>query len=215
MSRASTYPHSENQGTEAPIPRVLSPPIKTRVILNADEIRRAIVRIAHEILERTEGASDVILVGLYHEGIPLAERLASHIQSVERRTIPIGRLDYSTFRDDIHERGPFISPGPTDIPTDVTNRTVILVDDVLHTGRTVRAALDALIKHGRPAKIQVAVLIDRGHRELPIRADYVGKNLPTRRDEWAVVHLRELQGIDQVLLLREADVSSYREECLH
>lgn len=174
-----------------------------RVILTPDEMRRAIARIAHEILERTEGAGDVVLVGLYAEGIPLAQRLAALILAFEGRDVPIGRLDFSEHRDDVREKGPFPAMGPTILPGDITGKTVVLVDDVLYTGRSVRAALDALLTHGRPCRVQCAVLIDRGHRELPIRADYVGKNVPTGSDEWVEVHLQELHGHDSVLLMRD------------
>jgi pyrimidine operon attenuation protein / uracil phosphoribosyltransferase len=176
-----------------------------RVILSTEEMRRAIARIAHEILERTDGAQDVVLVGLYAEGIPLAERLASFIRAFEQREVPVGRLDFSNHRDDVRDKGPFPALGPTVLPDDLADMTVVLVDDVLYTGRSMRAALDALLAHGRPARVQCAVLIDRGHRELPIRADYVGKNVPTGGDEWVEVQLTELHGQDRVLLMREGD----------
>lgn len=178
-------------------------PCQGRIILNPDEMRRAIARIAHEILERTAGAHDAILVGLYAEGIPLAERLAGFIHSFEGIEVPVGRLDFSAFRDDVREKGPFPVMGSTDIPTNLSGKTVILVDDVLFTGRSLRAGLDALFAHGRPARVQAAVLVDRGHRELPLRADYVGKNLPTASDEWVQVLVSELHGQDAVLLMRE------------
>ena len=174
-----------------------------RVILTADEMRRAVARIAHEILERTEGAHDVVLVGLYAEGIPLAERLAAYIHAFEGSDVPVGRLDFSEHRDDVREKGPFPTMGPTVLPGDITGKTVVLIDDVLYTGRSMRAALDALLAYGRPCRVQCAVLIDRGHRELPIRADYVGKNVPTGSDEWVEVHVKELHGQDSVLLMRD------------
>jgi pyrimidine operon attenuation protein/uracil phosphoribosyltransferase len=176
---------------------------RARVILNADEMRRAIARIAHEILERTDGARDVVLVGLYAEGIPIAKRLAAHIRAFEGRDVPVGRLDFSAFRDDVRDKGPFPAPGPTELPESLAGMTVILVDDVLYTGRSLRAALDALFAHGRPARVQAAVLVDRGHRELPLRADYIGKNLPTASDEWVQVQVAELHGQDAVVLVRE------------
>ncbi len=175
---------------------------QARLILSEDEIRRALTRIAHEILERTDGARETVLVGLYIEGVPLAERLAAAIQAFEGIAVPVGRLDFSAHRDDVHAKGPFPVPGPTIFPADITGRTVVLVDDVLYTGRSLRAALDALFTFGRPARVQAAVLVDRGHRELPIRADYVGKNVPTGRDEWISVLLRELHGQDGVYLAR-------------
>jgi pyrimidine operon attenuation protein / uracil phosphoribosyltransferase len=178
-----------------------------RPLLTADEVRRAIARIAHEILERTDGAHDVILVGLYHEGIPIAQRLAKFIREYEDIDVPVGSLDFTPHRDDKHEKGPFPPLGPTDLPT-ITNHTVIIVDDVLCTGRTLRAALDALMNFGRPSRVQAAVLIDRGHRELPVRADYVGKNVPTGHDEWVIVRLQELHGEDRVVLLRDSGRAS-------
>jgi pyrimidine operon attenuation protein / uracil phosphoribosyltransferase len=176
---------------------------QARVIMSAEEMRRAIARIAHEILEHTGGAQDAILVGLYPEGIPLAERLARYILAFEGREVPIGRLDISAFRDDVRERGPFDPLGPTILPDSLTGMTVVLVDDVLYTGRSLRAALDALLAHGRPARVQAAILVDRGHREMPVRPDYIGKNVPTARDEWISVQLEELHGRDAVVLVRE------------
>lgn len=180
-------------------------PVIARVILDPDEMRRAIARIAHEILERTGGAHDVILVGLYAEGIPMAERLAAFIKSYEQIEVPVGCLDFSAHRDDTREKGPFAPSGPTLLPEVIDGKTVILVDDVLYTGRSIRAALDALFAHGRPGRVQAAVLVDRGHRELPIRADYVGKNVPTGSDEWVMVQFQELHGQDGVVLLREGN----------
>ena len=186
-------------------PTNTSPPpnLQGRIILDLAEMRRAIARIAHEILERTGGAEDVVLMGLYAEGVPLAERLAAFMQTFEAIQVPVGRLDFSQHRDDVRARGPFPAIGPTVVPVDITGRTIILVDDVLYTGRSLRAALDALFAFGRPSRVQAAVLIDRGHRELPIRADYVGKNVPTGRDEWVRVLLQELHGEDGVYLIRE------------
>jgi pyrimidine operon attenuation protein/uracil phosphoribosyltransferase len=181
-----------------------------RVILTDDEMRRAIARIAHEILERTNGARDAMLVGLYVGGVPLAERLATTIHAIEGIAVPVGAVDFTPFRDDLRERGPLPELGSTVLPDAITGATVVLVDDVLCTGRSMRAALDALLQHGRPARVQVAVLIDRGHRELPIRADYVGKNVPTGRDEWVAVHLRELHGHDCVRLVREGERADVR-----
>jgi pyrimidine operon attenuation protein / uracil phosphoribosyltransferase len=161
------------------------------------DLKRAITRIAHEIVERNHGADDLVIVGLYTRGVAVARRLAEAIASFEGVEVPVGALDVSFYRDDIGLRP--VSPlGPTEVPVDVTGRVVVLVDDVLFTGRTVRAALDALVDFGRPRAVQLAVLVDRGHRELPIRADYVGKNLPTKWDEDVRVHLTEVDGDDGI-----------------
>ncbi|MDQ6927116.1 MAG: bifunctional pyr operon transcriptional regulator/uracil phosphoribosyltransferase PyrR [Actinomycetota bacterium] len=150
--------------------------------MNADDLRRAITRIAHEIVERNQGLDSVVLVGLQTGGVPLAARLAETLTQVEGVDVPVGTLDVAFYRDDIGLR-PVMPEAVTDIPFDLTGSVVILTDDVLFTGRTVRAALDALKDYGRPRAVQLAVMVDRGHRELPIRPDYVGKNLPTRIDE--------------------------------
>lgn len=169
-------------------------------ILTADEVRRAMTRIAHEIVERNKGAENLALIGVHTRGIPLAARLAAKLEELEGVAIPTGMLDITLYRDDLSE----ISHQPvireTHVPFDLARRRVILVDDVLYTGRTVRAALDALIDLGRPEGIQLAVLVDRGHRELPIRADYVGKNLPTAKSELVKVKLLETDGVDLVEL---------------
>ena len=162
-------------------------------VFDADELRRAHTRIAHEIVERNHGATDLVLVGLYTRGVAIARRLADIISSFEPVEVPVGALDVAFYRDDIALRA--VQPlGPTEVPVDVSGRVVVLVDDVLFTGRTVRAALDALTELGRPRAVQLAVLVDRGHRELPIRADYVGKNLPTRLVEDVRVRLQEIDG---------------------
>jgi pyrimidine operon attenuation protein/uracil phosphoribosyltransferase len=152
--------------------------------MSGDDLRRAITRIAHEIVERNHGLDDVTLVGLQTGGVPLAHKLAQELERIEgaNRAIPTGTLDATFYRDDIGLR-PLVPEAVTEIPDDLTGRTVVLVDDVLFTGRTVRAALNALNDYGRPRAVQLAVMVDRGHRELPIRPDFVGKNLPTRRDE--------------------------------
>jgi pyrimidine operon attenuation protein/uracil phosphoribosyltransferase len=159
-------------------------------VFDAGDLRRAHTRIAHEIVERNRGADDVVLVGLYTRGVAIAHRLAADIAEFEHVDVPVGTLDVAFFRDDIALR-PVTPLGPTEIPVDVTGRIVVLVDDVLFTGRTVRAALDALTELGRPRAVQLAVLVDRGHRELPIRPDFVGKNLPTGLDEDVRVRLTE------------------------
>lgn len=171
-------------------------------ILSADDIRRALVRIAHEIDERNGGLQDVILVGIPRRGVPLAERIAAAIADFEGARVPVGQLDITLYRDDLKRRGPTPLVRKTAIQPDITDKVVVLVDDVLYTGRTVRAALDAIADLGRPARIQLAVLVDRGHRELPIRADFVGKNVPTARSERVEVHLHDVDGADEVLIAR-------------
>ncbi len=174
----------------------------TVTIMTADDIRRALTRIAHEVLERNAGGEDVILVGMCTRGVPLARRLESLLESLEKRPIPVGQLDITFYRDDLALRQGQPRVQRTDIPVDITGRTVILVDDVLYTGRTTRAAMDAIIDFGRPRAIQLAVLVDRGHRELPIRADYVGKNVPSSREEKVRVKLAETDGLDQVIITK-------------
>jgi pyrimidine operon attenuation protein/uracil phosphoribosyltransferase len=175
----------------------------SRAVLDAADIRRALTRIAHEVVERNKGAADLLLLGIPTRGVPLARRLAARIADVEgSHQVPSGSLDVTMYRDDLRLR-PARSLGRTDIPPDgVDDRIVVLVDDVLFSGRTVRAALDALNDIGRPRAVQLAVLVDRGHRELPIRADYVGKNLPTSLRETVSVLVEELDGRDAVLLDR-------------
>ena len=175
---------------------------RARRILTADEMRRALVRIAHEILERTNGGDDAVLVGMHTRGVPLAKRIAAYIREFESIDIPVGALDIGLYRDDLFG-GARPRMRPTEIPVDIQGRCVVLVDDVLFTGRTIRAAMDALNDIGRAREIQLAVLVDRGHRELPIRADYVGKNVPTSLDEDIEVHLEETEGKDEVVLLRK------------
>jgi pyrimidine operon attenuation protein/uracil phosphoribosyltransferase len=157
-------------------------------VLDAEGVARALRRIAHEVIEHNHGLGDVVVVGLQTGGAPLAERLVFLLSEIEGVSVPLGTLDVAFYRDDIGLR-PVLPEEVTDIPLDLTGKTVVLVDDVLFTGRTVRAALDALADHGRARAVQLAVMVDRGHRELPIRPDYVGKNLPTRRDELVDVSL--------------------------
>ena len=166
--------------------------------MDPGEIRRAVTRIAHEILERNKGAGYVVLVGIAARGDDLARRLAEQILEIEGTKVPVGVLDITFYRDDIGLRAEAPEVHETRIDFDVTSRVVVLVDDVLFTGRTIRAALDALVDFGRPRAIQLAVLVDRGHRELPIRADFVGKNVPTRADESVRVLLTEVDGEDAV-----------------
>ncbi|MBV9354745.1 MAG: bifunctional pyr operon transcriptional regulator/uracil phosphoribosyltransferase PyrR [Chloroflexi bacterium] len=179
------------------------PLVGQKKLLGADDLRRAIARLAHEVLERNHGVDALVLVGLRTRGVPLAQRVQQRIQEFEGRSVPLGELDITLYRDDVHQRLPR-ALRPTAIPVDVEGKTVVLIDDVLYTGRTVRAALDALVDLGRPRSIQLLCLIDRGHRELPIRPDYVGKNVPTGRDEKVAVHLTEVDGVDEVVLIRPA-----------
>ncbi|MBM3956842.1 MAG: bifunctional pyr operon transcriptional regulator/uracil phosphoribosyltransferase PyrR [Gemmatimonadetes bacterium] len=180
-----------------------------RSLLSEEEIRRALARIAHQVLEQSRGAEDVVLIGIQRRGVQMARRLAENLERFEGGKVEVGSLDPRLYRDD-----PEVAAGkpllPTEIPFSVEGRRVILVDDVLYTGRTVRAAMDALRDFGRPSSIQVAVLIDRGHRELPIRADYVGKNIPTARDEDVRVLVSEVDGRDAVLIRRGAEVRQGR-----
>jgi pyrimidine operon attenuation protein/uracil phosphoribosyltransferase len=178
---------------------------RDKAIYNEEEMRRAISRIAHEIVERNAGAKDLVLVGLRTRGGPLAERLAKRIADLEGVTVPTATLDATAYRDDLPERSQRLAQPREPLPFDVTGCVVVLVDDVLFTGRTARAALEALLDYGRPRKAQLAVLVDRGHRELPIRADYVGKNVPTARNESIRVRLRETDGVDAVLLHRQPE----------
>lgn len=180
-------------------------PAEISRILDEADIRRALTRIAHEILERNRGAGSLCLIGVHTRGIPLAHRLARLIESFEGQPVPVGQLDIAQHRDDRPHNGARVQ---TSIAFDLAGKQVILVDDVLYTGRSVRAALDALIEHGRPAQVQLAVLVDRGHRELPIRADYVGKNIPTSHRERVAVHLTETDGEEAVYIERRSSSAS-------
>jgi len=175
------------------------------VVMAADDVRRAIVRVAHEIVEQNSGCRDLILVGMRTRGVPLAQRIAGAIRAFEGEDVPVGALDIGLYRDDLPARGTRVEIKPSELPEDIAGRRVVLVDDVLYTGRSIRAALDALIDYGRPERIQLAVLVDRGHRELPIRADFVGKNIPTSRQDEVLVQLEETDGIDQVLVTERRD----------
>ena len=168
--------------------------------MDTSQLRRTIMRIAHEIVERNGGTEDIILVGIRNRGVPLADRIAKAIESFEGKSVPVGALDITLYRDDIQMISPNPLVGKTEINDDISERVVVLVDDVLFTGRTVRAALDELTDFGRPKSIQLAVLVDRGHREYPIRADFVGKNVPTSSTETVVVLLNETDGEEQVVL---------------
>lgn len=164
---------------------------QAKLILDSDGIRRAVLRIAHEILERNQGTEDLVLIGIRTGGAHLARRIQGEIRQIEKSEVPLGIVDITLYRDDLSELGPQAKVRETEISFDITGKKVVLVDDVLYTGRTIRAALDALIDFGRPQSIQLAVLADRGHRELPIKPDYVGKNIPTSVSETVEVRLKE------------------------
>ncbi|MFP5343843.1 MAG: bifunctional pyr operon transcriptional regulator/uracil phosphoribosyltransferase PyrR [Candidatus Limnocylindria bacterium] len=176
-----------------------------RRIMTADEIRRATIRLSHEIVEKQAGTDGLMLVGIQRRGVPLARRIAASIQEHEGVEIPVGALDITFYRDDLSMVAQQPVVKGTELPDGIDGRTIILVDDVLYTGRTIRAAMDALIDFGRPQAIRLAVLVDRGHRELPIRADHVGKNVPTSREESVRVHLEETDGEDEVEIERILD----------
>jgi pyrimidine operon attenuation protein/uracil phosphoribosyltransferase len=174
----------------------------TATVMTADDIRRAMTRVAHEVIERDKGATDIVLVGIADRGDDLARRLAAEISRIEGAEVPVGVLDITFYRDDIGLRAEAPEVHETAIAFDVSGKIVVLVDDVLYTGRTIRSAMDALMDLGRPRKIQLAVLVDRGHRELPIRADFVGKNVPTAHDDQVRVRVTEVDGTDAVTVDR-------------
>lgn len=174
--------------------------IKSRV-LDREGIERTLLRIAHEILEKNQGIGNLVVIGIKTRGAFLAAKIAKNMETIEGKEVPVGALDITLYRDDLTEVGEQPLVHATEIEFDITGKTIILVDDVLYTGRTVRCALDELIDFGRPASIQLAVLIDRGHRELPIRPDYVGKNIPTAKDESVEVRLDETDGEEEVVIL--------------
>ena len=170
------------------------------IVMDADRVGRSLMRIAHEILERHRGTDNLALIGIRARGVPLAERLAANLKTAGGLDVPTGSLDITLYRDDLmrHQVGPQPILRRTKIPFSIDGKMILLVDDVLYTGRTIRAALDALIDFGRPSAIQLVVLVDRGHRELPIRADYVGRNVPTSRQQSVQVRLQEIDGRDEV-----------------
>jgi len=180
--------------------------------MTSEDIKRALIRIAHEIIERNKAIDHLILVGMHTRGVPLAKRLADNIRGFEKLGIPVGTLDISLYRDDLSSLNLQPLVQRTDIPATIDGRAVVLVDDVLYTGRSTRAAMDAIIDLGRPRSIQLAVLIDRGHREMPIRADYVGKNIPSARHEEIQVRLVETDDIDEVAITSTADNKPSRRE---
>ncbi len=173
-----------------------------RQIMTADDVRRAVVRISHEIVEKHGGTERLVLVGVQRRGVPLARRIAEAIEQHEGARLAVGALDITFYRDDLTMVAHQPVVKGTDLPFDVNGLTIVIVDDVLYTGRTVRAAMDALMDFGRPSAIRLAVLVDRGHRELPIRADHVGKNVPTSRDEVIHAHMVEFDGVDEVVIDR-------------
>jgi len=180
----------------------VSPVVDSKTILTDADIARAIIRIAHEILEANRGPEGLVVIGVHTRGVPFARRLAQELSQLEGCVVPVATLDITPFRDDTpRPRGPEQAP-PLEVA--VTGRRVVLVDEVIHTGRTARAALDAICLHGRPERVYLAVLVDRGHRELPIRPDFVGKNIPTARDEYVRVRLQETDGLDAVAIERRA-----------
>lgn len=184
-----------------------------KVILSEQDMGRIVKRLAHEIVERCrDDCRDLILIGVRTRGYPLAQRLAALIGQIEQQEVPVGVLDFTLYRDDLDSLPKDLTVQPSDIPTRIADKRVILVDDVLFTGRSARAAIDALIDWGRPKSVQLAVLIDRGHREMPIKADFVGKNIPSARNERVQVHVKEVDGTDEVLIIgAEASAEGGRE----
>ncbi|MFC2071131.1 bifunctional pyr operon transcriptional regulator/uracil phosphoribosyltransferase PyrR [Chloroflexota bacterium] len=181
-----------------------------KIIMTPEDIRRSLARIAHEIIERNKTTKHLVLVGMRTRGVPLAKRLVANMKDLDGLKIPVGALDISFYRDDLSSLNPQPTVQHTDIPVNIDGKSIVLVDDVLYTGRSTRAAMDALIDLGRPRSIQLAVLIDRGHRELPIRADYVGRNTPSSRHEEIRVQLVETDGIDGVVIVKnDQDVTSH------
>lgn len=174
-------------------------------ILDKDGISRALTRIAHEIVEKNKGIQDLCLVGIRNRGVYLAQRLSACVKNIEGEGVPCGALDITLYRDDLALASGVPVVRKTEIDFDINNKNLVLVDDVLYTGRTIRAALDALIDFGRPKSIQLAVLVDRGHRELPVRADYAGKNIPTSKEESVEVRLQEADGVDEVVIIENKD----------
>ncbi|MBS4539724.1 bifunctional pyr operon transcriptional regulator/uracil phosphoribosyltransferase PyrR [Clostridium sp. D2Q-11] len=179
--------------------------MKTKaIILDEKAINRATTRISHEIIEKNKGVEDLILIGIKTRGVPFSQRIANKIKEIEGKEVPIQELDITLYRDDLSELADNPLVKKSHLETDISNKTIILIDDVLYTGRTVRAALDAIVDNGRPKKIQLAVLIDRGHRELPIRPDFIGKNVPTSKEEVISVKFKETDNKDEVTITEKA-----------
>jgi pyrimidine operon attenuation protein/uracil phosphoribosyltransferase len=183
-----------------------------KIVMTAEDIRRTLARIAHEIIEQNKAIERLILVGMRTRGVPLAKRLAANIENFEKLKVPVGALDITPYRDDLSSLNLPPVAHRTDIPTNIEGKSIVLVDDVLYTGRSTRAAMDALIDLGRPQSIRLAVLIDRGHRELPIRADHVGKNIPSSSHEEIQVRLEETDGIDEVAIINLAEHQRLKSE---
>jgi pyrimidine operon attenuation protein/uracil phosphoribosyltransferase len=186
--KLSSHPHEQREKTQ---------------LMSESEIERTLVRLAHEIMEKNNGAADLGLVGIRKRGVPLAQRLAQFIERIEKSPVPVGTLDVTAHRDDLSMREPKPAAQKAEIGFSITGKSIILVDDVLYTGRTARAAMDALFRQGRPKKVQLCVLIDRGHRELPIEATFVGRKVQTTHQELIKVQLREVDGVDKVLLVEK------------
>jgi len=183
-----------------------------KIVMTMEDSKRSLARIAHEIVERNKTTEHLVLVGMRTRGVPLAKRLAANMEDLEGLRIPVGALDISLYRDDLSLLNSQPTVQHTDIPVNIDGKSIVLVDDVLYTGRSTRAAMDALIDLGRPRSIQLAVLIDRGHRELPIRADYVGRNIPSSRDEEIQVQLVETDGIDRVVIVKNSKDTTTQEQ---
>jgi pyrimidine operon attenuation protein/uracil phosphoribosyltransferase len=181
----------------------MSESFEKAVLMDANAISRALTRISHEILERNKGLSELVIIGIQRRGVPMAKRIAGILETIESVRPPVGILDITFYRDDLSMLSAHPIVNGTDIPFDVNDKTIVLVDDVLYTGRTVRASIEALFDMGRPASIQLAIMVDRGHRQLPVRADYVGKNVPTSNSESIRVELSEVDGADRVVLCDE------------
>jgi len=174
--------------------------VKVKVVMDEVEMARALRRIAHQIIEANKGVEKLVLVGIIHRGVAIAKRLSKIIEHEEGKPVPVGALDVSLYRDDLTKRGKYIEVRKSDMPFTVTEKTVVLVDDVIFAGRTARAALDGLKDYGRAAKVQLAALVDRGHRDLPIHPDFVGKTIPTARKEDVAVEIMEVDGVDRVVI---------------
>ena len=185
-----------------------------RILMDSEGIRRALTRISHEIIERNKGVENLVLVGIRTRGVPIAERIAKNVEKIEGTMPPVGVLDITLYRDDLSTLSYQPIVRPTELSTDITDKVVVLVDDVLYTGRTIRAALDALIDMGRPKAIQLAVLVDRGHRELPIRADFVGKNVPTSSREVVNVEIHGIDAAEKVILQEMESTSRMQQSCI-